>query len=102
MGVLVQKVMFHLPRVVVPQPIRKLDLVQRFLVQLILGVLRPRLRQLVLVEDPKPHGFITPHAVIHPAIGRSSPLDVDIYPSHPPGDERVMMVISSDHVSQMG
>ena len=54
--VLLEEVVLDLPRVVVAQPVGQLDLVEAVLEELVLGVLRPRAGQLVLVEDPEPHG----------------------------------------------
>src|SRR5207245_780639 len=54
--VLLEEVVLDLPREVVAQPIGELDLVERLLQQPILAALVPRPGELVLVEDPEPHG----------------------------------------------
>jgi hypothetical protein len=43
----------HLPRVVVPEAIGELDLVEAVLRRLVLSVIGPGARELVLVEDAK-------------------------------------------------
>ena len=53
--VLLEEVVLDLPRVVVAEPVRQLDLVERVLDQVVLAVGGPRPRQLVLVEDPELH-----------------------------------------------
>ena len=53
--VLLQEVVLDLPRVVVAELVRQLDLSQRVLQQLVLRVLAPRPGQLMLVEDAEPH-----------------------------------------------
>ena len=54
--VLLEEVVLDLPRVVVAEPVGELDLVEAVLEQLVLAVVGPRARELVLVEDPEPHG----------------------------------------------
>ncbi len=49
--VLLEEVVLDLPGVVEPQPVGELDLVERVLHELVLGVCLPRSRQLQLVED---------------------------------------------------
>ena len=53
--VLLEEVVLDLPRVVVAEPVGELDLVERLVEQLVLVVATPRLRELVLVEDPELH-----------------------------------------------
>src|SRR5262245_9004408 len=53
--VLLEEVVFHLPRVVVAEPVGQLDLGQRILEQAILAVRPPGPRQLMLVEDAELH-----------------------------------------------
>src|SRR4051794_33593595 len=57
--VLLEEVVLDLPRVVDPDPVGVLDLLERVLDQLVLGVGRPRPRQLVLVEDAEFHAAPT-------------------------------------------
>src|SRR3954454_24926080 len=52
---LLEEVVLDLPGVVEPEPVGELDLVEAVLEQLVLGVVGPRPRQLVLVEDPEFH-----------------------------------------------
>ncbi len=44
------------PRVVVAEPVGQLDLGERILEEPVLALVRPRPRQLLLVEDPEFHG----------------------------------------------
>ena len=53
--VLLEEVVLHLPRVVVPEPVGQLDLVEGLLQQSVLAVLVPRPRKLVLIKDPELH-----------------------------------------------
>ena len=55
-GILFEEVMLDLPRMVVAQPVRQFDLVQRVLIEPMLVAGRPRTGQLQLVEDAKLHG----------------------------------------------
>ena len=57
-AVLLEEVVLDLPHVVDAEPIRELALLERVLDQLVLGVLRPRARQRVLVEQSELH--VTP------------------------------------------
>jgi hypothetical protein len=54
-GVLLEKVVLHFPGVVEPEPVRELTLSERVLQELVLGIVRPRPGQLVLVEDSELH-----------------------------------------------
>ena len=56
MGVLLEEVMFDLPRTVVAEFVGQLDLGERVLQQLVLRVLLPWSWQLVFVEDAEFHG----------------------------------------------
>ena len=49
-----------LPDVVDPQAIGELDLVERLLIKTQLGILAPRLRQLVLVKQSEFHRPVSP------------------------------------------
>ncbi len=53
--VLVEEVVFDLPRVVEAEPVRELDLIERVAQQAELVVVAPRLRELVFVEDAELH-----------------------------------------------
>jgi hypothetical protein len=55
MRVLLQKVVFNLPDVVEPEPIGELYLIEGVSVEVSLAGLKPRPRELVLIEDPEPH-----------------------------------------------
>ncbi len=55
-AVLLEEVVLDLPRVVVAEAVGELDLVEAVLEQLVLAVVGPRAGELVLVEDPEPHG----------------------------------------------
>ena len=55
MRVLFQEMMLSGPDVFVADAIRKLDLLQRVLKKLVLGIRRPRPRELVFVEAAKLH-----------------------------------------------
>ena len=55
-AVLLEEVVLDLPDVVEPEPVGELALLERVLDQLVLGVLRPRARQRVLVEQTELHG----------------------------------------------
>ncbi len=55
-AVLLQEVVLHLPRVVEPEPVGQLDLVEGVVEQLVLVVGPPGLGQLQLVEDTELHG----------------------------------------------
>ena len=48
--------MLDLPRMVIAQPVRQLDLVERVLIEPMLVAGRPRAGQLQLVEDAEFHG----------------------------------------------
>ena len=54
--VLLQEVVLDLPHVVEPEPVGELDLLERVEQELRLAAVGPRPGQLVLVEDPEPHG----------------------------------------------
>ena len=54
-AVLLQEVMFHLPHVVVAEPVGQLDLVQGVLQEAVFVAVRPGAGQLVLVEDSELH-----------------------------------------------
>src|SRR5262249_39097542 len=53
--VLLEEMVLDLPHVVDPDTVRQLDLFERIGQQLLLSAVRPRPRQLVLVEDPESH-----------------------------------------------
>jgi hypothetical protein len=55
-AVLLHEVVLDLPGVVVAEPVGQLDLVEGVVEEPVLGVDVPRPWQLVLVEDPEPHG----------------------------------------------
>src|SRR3954469_18212047 len=57
MRILLEEVVFDLPRVVDAERVGVLDLVERILDQAVLGIIRPRTRQLVFVEDAELHRF---------------------------------------------
>ena len=55
-GVLVEEVVLHRPRVLDTEPIGQLDLLDRLLDELVLRTIAPRLWQLELVEHAEAHG----------------------------------------------
>src|SRR5262249_47660085 len=52
-----EEVMFDFPSIINAQTIRQLHLLQRFLKQLLLGVVCPRTWQLILIENAKLHAM---------------------------------------------
>ena len=56
MRILLKKMVFHFPGIVVTQLVRQFDLPQRILHKLKFAVLFPRLGQLMFVENTKFHG----------------------------------------------
>ena len=72
-AVLLEEVVLDLPHVVDAEPVGELALLERLLQQLVLGVVAPRTRELVLVEDPELHD---------PRLG---PADRDAPRDAPPG-----------------
>src|SRR5262249_41268862 len=58
--VLLEEVVLDQPGVVVAQPVRQLDLLQRVLEELILAPLVPRTRKLVLIKDTEFHAHSWP------------------------------------------
>jgi len=58
--ILLEEVVLDLPDVVDPQAIGELDLVERLLIKTQLGILAPRLRQLVLVKQSEFHRPVSP------------------------------------------
>ena len=67
-GVFLQEVVLDLPGVVVAEPVGEHDLLQRLVEQPRLVALVPGLGQLVLVEDPEPHGRPPPPSRPLPAL----------------------------------
>src|SRR5437660_1275738 len=69
MRVFFEEVVFDFPGVVNAQAIRQLHLLQRFLKQLLLGAIRPRAWQLMLIENAELHAMS-----FHRAHGLSLPM----------------------------
>ena len=59
MRILLEKVMLDLPDVVDAEPVSELDLVERLLIETQFGLLAPRLRQLMLVEQSEFHRSVS-------------------------------------------
>ena len=55
MRVLLEEMVLDLPDVIDAEPVGELDLIERVLIKAQLGILIPRLRQLVLVEQSEFH-----------------------------------------------